>query len=669
MNTKIIKVPKGIRYLSDWTDFDLENYPYILDKQIPGCGFTEWCIRNKNKHIVVCSPRKILLENKYKQHPGETHLVINQMEKDLNVDKDLEKIKPPYRDKINEEELKEKNRLAAIDIKNKLDKYIGKCQLTDRTIKILVTYDSFRHVKSILRNADLLNDTYIVVDEFQSIFTDSSFKSTTELEFVNQLQDLQKVCYASATPMIKEYLEELDEFKDLPYHKLDWGALDGFRLKRPNLKIRTYKSLNNLAKSIIDTYLDEKFESASIFNSDGTIQKVESKEAVFYVNSVKNILGIIKKCELKPDQVNILCSKTDQNEARVKRLGKGFCIGEVPLEDEPRKMFTFCTRTVYLGADFYSDNARSFIISDANLKTLKVDINLDLPQILGRQRLDENPWKNRAEFYFKSVNNYKKKTLQDFKKEINRKERKTENLLSAYDTAKNLDVKSDLVENFKIVAETLNYSNDYVAVNEHAGKFPIPVKNELVKFSEIRAFEIQQLDYADRFTVISKVDKTLCPEFNMEKFNKFFEKYKTLTRIETKLKLIVETNFNNYELNYLLDQIDIEVANYLVEIGVNKIKSCGYNITDMKTESDKATFNFEIIKNSIYSEFIEGSKVSLSKIKEKLSDIYNSIGYKATPKAKDLEEWFELKTCKFIEVQTDGTKKSVHGYNLIKKLK
>lgn len=64
-------------------------------------------------------------------------------------------------------------------------------------------------------------------------------------------------------------------------------------------------------------------------------------------------------------------------------------------------MFTLCTRTVYLGADFYSTCARSFIFSDANIDCLSVDISLDLPQILGRQRLDCNPWKNCAELYYK----------------------------------------------------------------------------------------------------------------------------------------------------------------------------------------------------------------------------------------------------------------------------
>ena len=66
-------------------------------------------------------------------------------------------------------------------------------------------------------------------------------------------------------------------------------------------------------------------------------------------------------------------------------------------------MFTFCTRTVYLGADFYSTNARSFIFSDANIDCLSVDISMDLEQILGRQRLIENPWKDYAKVFIRTL--------------------------------------------------------------------------------------------------------------------------------------------------------------------------------------------------------------------------------------------------------------------------
>ena len=62
-----IKVPKGVRYINQWEGFRLPDEPSIIDKQITGCGFTEYCLTNSD-NVILCSPRKILLENKAEQH-------------------------------------------------------------------------------------------------------------------------------------------------------------------------------------------------------------------------------------------------------------------------------------------------------------------------------------------------------------------------------------------------------------------------------------------------------------------------------------------------------------------------------------------------------------------------------------------------------------------------
>ena len=92
MEKKIIVVPKEVRYLSTWPDFfeTIElQLPCILDKKVTGCGFTEWALTN-NLNIILCSPRKILLENKESQHEGEVFYFKNELEKELRYDKDLE---------------------------------------------------------------------------------------------------------------------------------------------------------------------------------------------------------------------------------------------------------------------------------------------------------------------------------------------------------------------------------------------------------------------------------------------------------------------------------------------------------------------------------------------------------------------------------------------------
>ena len=57
---KII-VPRGIRYISEWKDFNFSRFPdkCIINKQLPGCGFTEYCI-NGSENVILCSPRKML---------------------------------------------------------------------------------------------------------------------------------------------------------------------------------------------------------------------------------------------------------------------------------------------------------------------------------------------------------------------------------------------------------------------------------------------------------------------------------------------------------------------------------------------------------------------------------------------------------------------------------
>ena len=42
--------------------------------------------------------------------------------------------------------------------------------------------------------------------------------------------------------------------------------------------------------------------------------------------------------------------------------------------------------------------------------------------------------------------------------------------------------------------------------------------------------------------------------------------------------------------------------------------------------------------------------------------IYNQIGYKKTPKANDLEEWFEIK-----DILMTENNKRIHGFEIIKK--
>ena len=667
-------VPRGIRFISELgTNFRFYKLPVkcIINKQLPGCGFTEYCLRGP-ENVILCSPRKMLLENKKDQHKDSVYLVVNELEKELTVDKDLSKI-DKTRSQVFMDTLKEVvhgkdtvyNRLMN-EIKDYLNerKYLG-----DKPCKILVTYDSYRIVKDILESLGIFQSFYIVIDEFQTILHDSKFKSNTELDFLYHLHQSHSALFVSATPMLEEYLNMLDEFDGLPYINMDWGSEDPSRILKPALKVLSMMSVGTKLPEIIQSYKEGNFESA-IRMVNGYPTKIISDEAVFYVNSVNHITSIIKKCNLQPEEVNILCSNTPENLKRIqKKLGKKFIIGKVPLEKEKPKMFTFCTRTVYLGADFYSTCARSFIFSDSNIDSLAVDISEDLPQILGRQRLFENPWKNEATFYYRSICDYRKVSQEEFDKELERKKKATSDLLLAFNSTPD-NAKLTLAKTYQENTQSYNYKNNYIAVNEHQGGTLIPVLNNLVLVNEIRAFRIQQIDYKDRFTVFSTIHNTLSSDDIInQKVSEFLGEYQKLGTFKSKLKLLCEYGFNDQVIGVVLDQIGEHdnIKSYYISLGPERLKALGYNRYDIEKELGIVTFSYELLESSIYSEFKVGDKLTLSSIKDRLGYLYSNINYDATPKAKDLENYFEVKPIVMYERKENGSRKQIKGYELLKR--
>ena len=373
MNKQLIEVPYGIRYISEWNEYVFPENHCIVDKGVTGCGYTEYCLMN-NLNIVLCSPRKMLLESKSRKHKDD--LNIRYIE---NTISDFEGTK---------------------SFETKVKDHVENCQIVfNQPCKILVTYDSTFRVVKALKELGILDSFFFVVDEFQSIFLDSYFKSEVELDFVNALQDCPNVLYLSATPMLEKYLDRLPEFKDLPMYELDWsktGYTENVLVQRKQVS-----SLTAECNKIIESF--KKGEYPVTLDNSG--QVTYSQEAVFYFNSISDITKVIKNNKLTPSEVNILCSKSEDTKRKLDKLSNElgytkksglsrFEVGVVPLENEPNKMFTFCTSAVYMGIDLYSDNASTYVFADPNIDCLALDISLDLPQIAGRQRKEINPFKN-----------------------------------------------------------------------------------------------------------------------------------------------------------------------------------------------------------------------------------------------------------------------------------
>ena len=155
------------------------------------------------------------------------------------------------------------------------------------------------------------------------------------------------------------------------------------------------------------------------------------------------------------------------------------------------------------------------------------------------------------------------------------------------------------------------------------------------------------------------------PEDNRE-VSEFLEQYQKLGTFKAKLRYLCEFGFNDEVVSIILDQIGEHdnIKSYYLALGPEKLRALGYNKTYIEKELGVVTFSQELLESNIYSEFKVGDKITLSDIKSRLEVLYKSINYDATPKAKDLENYFNVKEFS-ARVEIDGVKKVVKIYNII----
>lgn len=129
------------------------------------------------------------------------------------------------------------------------------------------------------------------------MFNDCQFKPVTEYELYRTLQNFKSVVYLSATPYLEKYLDMSCQFRDLTICTLQWPET---MIEVPKIEVvHTAKSVVSLCEDIIQNYRTGYGRSIMLGNGETFI----SREAVFYINSVKEIVRIIKRMQLLPDEL------------------------------------------------------------------------------------------------------------------------------------------------------------------------------------------------------------------------------------------------------------------------------------------------------------------------------------------------------------------------------
>ena len=613
---KYYDMPKGCRYMSE--DPNLLTYlqqfnKFILNKTVTGCGGTSLFL-NSSIDVVIISPRLQALKDKHEQHP-DTFLFHS-----------------PYTN----------NGKRADDIKrlmSELNNYISFCGSTPFTnkkyAKVLVTLDSCDKVIDVLKKNAAINKFLFVVDEFQCLMGDATFKGTTDMNFLIRLDNEAKnICYLSATPIQDMFLDFVPQFKGLPYIKLEW---DPDVLEEPNVKeiqMKKDESAEKVCSNIIRDFKTNGYFARKVVNG----QVVYSTEACIFLNEVRSIINIIVKNNLKPDEVTILCS-----EGKVSGLPKGFKTGGLCTDrnNPVNKTFTFCTKASFEGVDFYSTNAITYVFINAGKEWQTLDIILDIPQILGRQRLDINPFRHDATVYYKTKPDCLSEN--EFRMQQQMMEQESKKFIDDFNNASPA-MKERLIKLVRDKAADKKFTEDYVDVFQVNGQAMLGI-NHLVQVAKWNQWHQRSHYYTNSCQLTASIRSAVKMNVKPQAV-KDFEAWYYSAPEKDRLKGYSDFRNANPQFDGLLLQnpfIDQRYHEWYGALGYQQLANLNFDITNIEAAYNNIC-NQAPIMQECQREFAVSNLYTKPEVKQTLQHIYDSLGLAGkTAKATDITQYLNVR--------------------------
>lgn len=360
---------------------------------------------------------------------------------------------------------------------------------------------------------------------------------------------------------------------------------------------------------------------------------------------------------MKADEVNIICSSKSENIKKLNELsrevGEKFMIGDIPGKGEPHKMFTFCTSTVYIGADFYSTNAYSYIFANPLVKSMTVDVSVDLQQIIGRQRLDTNPFRNTATLYFNTRKS--KVTEEELENSIKEKKDKTKKQIDNFNAVPNKDEQLQMMEN---TIRQQGHKEHYCCIIKDADNNVRIVENEILEISERRAWEVTNRIYNNDFSmyralrvgaVVTKSSGSDDPEVQ-----RIFKEWNLDNQFPRKARLYCDLYDNFPELLEDCTFIEGKYKKYHDALGKEGFEALCWREDYIRQAIEPTPFD-KLPKDQIAVKLIDALKTdktyTKSEVKDLLQGIYKELNIAGKPSASDISEYL---TCEDRTVRMKG---------------
>ena len=177
------------------------------------------------------------------------------------------------------------------------------------------------------------------------------------------------------------------------------------------------------------------------------------------------------------------------------------------------------------------------------------------------------------------------------------------------------------------------------------------IRNDILKEEDILPYLIEKYDISDDIQsqlYFSQDDIVI--------------KFKGLPTFRDRMKFLCKEDIDN--ISDILNQIPLVYKVYYIALGPERCKALNYEVTKISKEFSDMQFDKSQLEDEIYKTFTIGERYTKARIKDTLKNLYKFLGYNKTPKANDLDKYFELKECKVLVDKESG--KRDMGFEIIK---
>jgi len=621
------KVPSNLKYLSDV----ISEIPsgYIINKGATGCGGTTMELKS-NRDSIIVMPFINVIKNKEGQivlttDREGTKLSIEEQEEFLNEGEELySKIDGFYGD------------IEILSVYGyRSVKSINKFLKSDSGSykKILVTYDSFYKLLEFINP----KDWFVLVDEWHLTFNSYHFRRKGLNSLFESLRDCPNVAYLTATPIEKQY--RFGDIRELPEINITWDAIITTKINTVSCR----------------SYIAETVKLVNEFSKVGVVPN-----AHIFINSVSDILTIIKKCNYSSDNMRVVCADKEHNRLRLSEVDL-----DISDTNDSVQKINFYTATAFEGCDIYDPEGQTVVVSSSTgYRDMATDVFTTLIQIIGRLR------NSRYNDSVKLIIQQKTEKLALETKDLRLLEEGFRQKAECIKT--NIDCYNELPASYR---DYTDYSGvidvyDFDKVNR------IATYNEGKLLTQLYSFSLVHQILTNEKNLQLTLDNMQL--VNGIKLHCEFSEYASdvIAKKGTKARVKFSDLFTEYaalRTNKMVDTLGtlnriaiLEQKNPLVKeaydkLGVESVKKSGYRVDNIKSKLKRLKMNNTVdIKSIVYKEFKLGEFYSNERLRSTVEHINKIYGTNITGRPSAfLKEYFVM-----TKKQSSVGGKNKHGYLL-----